>query len=72
MSDLLNRGLPIGWVSAERPYVKPSSDANVMRQAFGEYVREVREGKFPSHEHCYKMKNGEREKLEEMLKRGIN
>lgn len=46
--------------------------AHVMRQAFEEYVREVREGKFPSDEHCYKMKGGEREKLEKMLKRSID
>ena len=43
--------------------------AEVMRQAFKEYVREVREGKFPTEEHCYKMKAGETEKLAEMLKR---
>ena len=43
--------------------------AEVMRQAFKEYVREVREGKFPTEEHCYKMKAGEAEKLTEMLKR---
>jgi 3-methyl-2-oxobutanoate hydroxymethyltransferase len=43
--------------------------AEVMRQAFQEYVREVHEGKFPTTEHCYKMKNGEAEKLQSLLKK---
>lgn len=42
--------------------------AEVMREAFREYAREIREGKFPTQEHCYKMRAGEKEKLEEMLK----
>jgi 3-methyl-2-oxobutanoate hydroxymethyltransferase len=43
--------------------------AEMMRQAFKEYAREVREGKFPTEDHCYKMKAGETEKLEDMVKR---
>ena len=43
--------------------------ADVMRQAFQEYAREVREGKFPTPAHCYKMRAGESEKLEEILKK---
>jgi len=43
--------------------------ADVMRQAFQEYAREVREGKFPPPAHCYKMRAGESEKLEEILKK---
>ncbi len=46
--------------------------ADVMRQAFQEYIREIREGKFPTLEHCYKMKAGEAEKLEELLKNPQN
>jgi 3-methyl-2-oxobutanoate hydroxymethyltransferase len=42
--------------------------AEVMREAFREYAREICEGKFPTPEHCYKMRAGETEKLEEMLK----
>jgi len=42
--------------------------AGIMRQAFQDYVGEIREGKFPSLEHCYKMKAGEAEKLMEQLK----
>jgi 3-methyl-2-oxobutanoate hydroxymethyltransferase len=45
--------------------------ADVMRQAFREYIKEVHEGKFPTSEHCYKMKAGEAEKLEEMLEKSL-
>lgn len=45
--------------------------AEVMREAFREYAREIREGKFPTQEHCYKMRAGEKEKLEEMLKKTL-
>ena len=41
--------------------------AGVMRQAFQEYIREVRDEKFPTLEYCYKMKAGEAERLEKML-----
>lgn len=43
--------------------------AGVMREAFQEYIREVHEKKFPTIEHCYKMKPGEAQRLEEMLKK---
>jgi 3-methyl-2-oxobutanoate hydroxymethyltransferase len=39
-----------------------------MKQAFQDYIREIREGKFPTLDYCYKMKAGEAEKLQEMLK----
>jgi 3-methyl-2-oxobutanoate hydroxymethyltransferase len=45
--------------------------AEIMREAFREYAREIREGKFPTPEHCYKMRPGEKEKLEEMLKKTL-
>lgn len=42
--------------------------AKITRQAFIEYVREVRDGTFPDPEkHCYKMLEGELKKLEEKL-----
>jgi 3-methyl-2-oxobutanoate hydroxymethyltransferase len=41
--------------------------AGAMRQAFEEYAREIREGKFPTDSHCYRMKAGEAEKLVAML-----
>lgn len=45
--------------------------AEVMREAFREYAREIREGKFPTPEHCYKMRAGEKEKLEEIMKKTL-
>ncbi len=42
--------------------------ATITRQAFKEYLREVKEGLFPCPEsHCYKMLEGELKKLEEKL-----
>jgi 3-methyl-2-oxobutanoate hydroxymethyltransferase len=35
--------------------------------AFQEYVDEVRSGKFPEEQYCYKMKAGEAEKFIELL-----
>ncbi len=43
--------------------------AGDMKQAFETYIREIHEGKFPTAEYCYKMKAGEAEKLQEMLKK---
>jgi 3-methyl-2-oxobutanoate hydroxymethyltransferase len=43
--------------------------AENMKQAFQNYIQEIREGKFPTLEYCYKMKAGEAERLEEMLKK---
>jgi len=48
---------------------KYASLATVIREAFQEYGREVREGKFPAEEHCYKMKAGEAERLADLLKK---
>jgi 3-methyl-2-oxobutanoate hydroxymethyltransferase len=49
-------------------FVKKYADlAGAIRQAFGEYAREIREGKFPTDDYCYKMKAGEAEKLATML-----
>lgn len=45
--------------------------ADVIRKALQEYVREVRERKFPTTKECYKMKAGELEKLEAMLGKSI-
>jgi len=44
--------------------------AEEMRRAFGEYISDIKNGKFPAAEHCYKMKPGEAEKLNELLKKG--
>ena len=48
---------------------KYANVAEQMRQAFQKYAQEVREGKFPTQEHCYNMKAGEPEKLERTLKK---
>lgn len=37
-------------------------------KAIQDYIRDVREGKFPADEHCYKMVAGEAEKMKELLK----
>ena len=42
--------------------------AEEMRRAFSEYISDIKNGKFPAAEHCYKMKPGEAERLTEMLK----
>jgi 3-methyl-2-oxobutanoate hydroxymethyltransferase len=41
--------------------------AGEMKQAFETYIREIREGKFPTSDYCYKMKAGEADRLKEML-----
>jgi len=43
--------------------------AEVIRNAFKAYIDDVKSGRFPAAEHCYKMKPGEAEKLEELLKK---
>ena len=42
--------------------------AEEMTRAYKEYIKEVREGKFPVEEHFYKMKAGEAEKLGKLIK----
>jgi len=37
-------------------------------KALQAYVKEVQEGEFPAAEHCYKMIEGEAEKLMELVK----
>jgi 3-methyl-2-oxobutanoate hydroxymethyltransferase len=43
--------------------------AGDMKQAFETYIREIREGQFPTLDYCYKMKAGEADKLLELQKR---
>lgn len=43
--------------------------ATTIREALTEYACEIREGKFPGEEHCYKMKKGEAERLGELLQK---
>ena len=55
------------WIAKfEKKYANISE---TMLQVFQDYVREVREGKFPGLEHAGSMKPGEAEKLEKMIKK---
>ena len=60
----------IGQFQAFTPkFVKKYANvAEVITSAMKEYVREVKEGKFPTEEHVYKMVDGEEEKFLKMLK----
>lgn len=42
--------------------------AEIIRHAFQDYADEIRQGKFPTSEYCYKMKTGEAERLASMLR----
>ncbi len=44
--------------------------AEVVTQAMREYCKEVRQGKFPTEEHCYRMIGGEEEKFHTLMKEG--
>jgi 3-methyl-2-oxobutanoate hydroxymethyltransferase len=59
----------IGQFQAFTPkFVKKYANvAEVITSAMKEYVREVKEGKFPTEEHVYKMVDGEEEKFLKMV-----
>jgi 3-methyl-2-oxobutanoate hydroxymethyltransferase len=59
----------IGQFQAFTPkFVKKYADvAEVITSAMKEYVREVKEGRFPTEEHVYKMLPGEEEKFRKLL-----
>ncbi len=60
----------LGYFEAFTPkFVKKYANlAEVITKAFGEFIDDVRTGKFPEEKHCYRMVEGEHEKLESMLK----
>ena len=68
--QLLISGDMLGLVEAFTPkFVKKYANlAEVITNAVSEYVRDVRDLKFPEEKHTYKMKQGEAEKLGEFLK----
>jgi len=47
---------------------KYANIAEVITGAMTEYIKEVKEGAFPSDEHCYHMLEGEEEKFKELIK----
>jgi 3-methyl-2-oxobutanoate hydroxymethyltransferase len=61
----------IGQFQAFTPkFVKKYANvAEVILRAFQEYAREVKEGKFPTEEHCYRMVEGEEQKFLELMAR---
>jgi len=60
----------LGYFEAFTPkFVKKYANlAEVITKAFGEYIEDVRTGKFPEEKHCYRMIEGEIDKLEAMRK----
>jgi 3-methyl-2-oxobutanoate hydroxymethyltransferase len=60
----------LGYFEAFTPkFVKKYANlAEVIDKAFREYIDDVRTGKFPEEKHCYRMVEGELDKLESMLK----
>jgi 3-methyl-2-oxobutanoate hydroxymethyltransferase len=63
----------LGYFEAFTPkFVKKYANlAEIIVKAFREYIEDVRTGRFPEEKHCYRMIEGEYEKLEELLKKGI-
>jgi len=63
----------LGYFEAFTPkFVKKYVNlGEIIEKAFREYIEDVRTGKFPEEKHCYRMIEGEHEKLEALLKKGI-
>ncbi len=58
------------WQAFKPRFVKRYAHmAEDMVKAFQDYIREIKEGKFPEDVHCYKMIEGEAEKLAELVKK---
>ena len=57
------------WQAFKPKFVKRYAHmAEESVKAMQDYIGEVREGKFPTEEHCYKMIEGEVEKLKELVR----
>ena len=58
------------WQAFKPKFVKRYAHiAEDMVKAFQDYISDIREGKFPEDAHCYKMIQGEAEKLAELVKK---
>ena len=70
--QLLIIGDMLGYFEAFTPkFVKKYANlAEVIDQAFREFGEDVRTGKFPEEKHCYRMLEGEYEKLQALLREG--
>jgi 3-methyl-2-oxobutanoate hydroxymethyltransferase len=69
--QLLIIGDMLGYFEAFTPkFVKKYANlAEVIEKAFREFGEDVRAGKFPEEKHCYRMLDGEYEKLETLLRK---
>jgi 3-methyl-2-oxobutanoate hydroxymethyltransferase len=70
--QLLIVGDMLGYFEAFTPkFVKKYANlAEVIGKAFREFIEDVRSGKFPEEKHCYRMLEGEYEKLQALLGKG--
>ncbi len=69
--QLLIVGDMLGYFEAFTPkFVKKYAELGAtIEAAFGEFRDEVRTGEFPEEQHCYRMLEGEHEKLQNLLKK---
>lgn len=68
--QILIIGDMLGFFEAFTPkFVKKYANlSEIIGKAFQDYIDEVKTGKFPEEKHCYRMLDGEHEKLEAFLK----
>jgi 3-methyl-2-oxobutanoate hydroxymethyltransferase len=68
--QLLIVGDMLGYFEAFTPkFVKKYTNlADIIEKAFREFTEDVRTGKFPEEKHCYRMLEGEYEKLQALLR----
>lgn len=61
----------LGMFQAFTPkFVKKYTNlSEIIEKVFGDYIEEVRTGKFPQEKHCYRMREGEPEKLKALLEK---
>jgi len=59
----------LGMFQAFTPkFVKKYTNlSEIIEKVFGDYIEEVRTEKFPQEKHCYRMREGELEKLKALL-----